>query len=231
MHLQSTNGVVPDHKEISFWRCLAIHTSFGSLGAMLSVRDLRRPGLVEASFDLADRECIAVRGSSGSSKSLLLRAIADLDPNDGVVMLDDRSRAETPAPAWRRSVCYVPAEPGWWAETVGAHFSDWPKAASLVEALGLSVASGDWPISRLSTGERQRFALIRALLLRPRVLLLDEPTSGLDPDGVAAVEEEVSKHLAAGACALWVTHDVAQSSRVAQRCLAVEQGRITETAP
>ena len=198
---------------------------------MLSVRDLRRPGLVEASFDLVERECIAVRGSSGSGKTLLLRAIADLDPNEGVVTLDSRSRTETPAPEWRRSVCYVPAEPGWWAETVGAHFPDWSDATSLVETLGLPVSARDWPISRLSTGERQRFALIRALLLRPRVLLLDEPTSGLDPDGVAAVEAEVFKHLATGAGALWVTHDAAQSDRVASRCLSVEQGRVMETAP
>jgi putative ABC transport system ATP-binding protein len=198
---------------------------------MLSVRDLRRPGLVEASFELADGDCIAVRGPSGSGKTLLLRAIADLDPNEGSVTLDDRSRAETPAPEWRRLVCYVPAEPGWWAETVGAHFSDWSKARSLVDALELPFSSRDWPISRLSTGERQRFALIRALLLRPRVLLLDEPTSALDPGGAAAVESEVSKHLATGAGALWITHDIAQSNRVARRCLTVEQGRITETAP
>lgn len=197
---------------------------------MLSVRGLRRPGLLEASFDLADRECIAVRGPSGSGKTLLLRAIADLDPNEGEVTLDRRSRAETPAPEWRRSVCYVPAEPGWWAETVGAHFPDWSKATALVEALGLPGSSRDWPISRLSTGERQRFALIRALLLQPRVLLLDEPTAGLDPDGVAAVEAEVLKHLATGAGALWVTHDAAQSGRVAGRRLAVEQGRVTGAA-
>lgn len=198
---------------------------------MLSVRDLRRPGLVEASFALADGECLAVRGSSGSGKTLLLRAVADLDPNDGTVTLDGRSRADTPAPDWRRSVCYVPAEPGWWAETVGAHFPDWRGAAALVAALGLPDEARDWPISRLSTGERQRFALIRALVLRPRVLLLDEPTSGLDPDGVAAVEAQVLGYLAGGAGALWVTHDAAQAERVARRCLVVADGHISEAAP
>ena len=171
-----------------------------------------------------------MRGPSGSGKTLLLRAIADLDPNAGVVKIDGRSRAEIPAPQWRRRVTYVPAEAGWWAETVGAHFPDWSGASSLVEALALPLSSRDWPILRLSTGERQRFALIRALLLHPRVLLLDEPTSGLDPEAVAAVEGLILAHLADGAGAIWVTHDVEQAARVAQRCLAVDRGRITEVA-
>lgn len=204
--------------------------AFVPLAGMLSVRDLHRPGLVDASFDLADGECIAIRGPSGAGKTLLLRAIADLDPNEGSVTLDGRSRAETPAPQWRRAVTYLPAEPGWWAETVGAHFPDWPGAAPLVDALGLSRDARDWPIERLSTGERQRFALIRALLLHPRVLLLDEPTSGLDPAATAAVEGQVGAQLAAGVGAVWVTHDAAQAARVARRCLAVERGRLAEVA-
>lgn len=198
---------------------------------MLSVRDLHRPGLFNATFDLADRECVAVRGPSGSGKTLLLRGIADLDPNEGVVTLDGRSRENMPAPQWRRLVTYVPAEPGWWGETVGAHFPDWSSTENLVEALRLPSSSRDWPIQRLSTGERQRLALVRALLLHPRVLLLDEPTSGLDPDAVAAVERQIGKHLAEGASALWVTHDAVQANRVARRCLEVNQGRITEATP
>lgn len=198
---------------------------------MLSVRDLHRPGLLDASFDLADRECVAVRGPSGSGKTLLLRALADLDLNDGEVTLDGRSRADIPAPQWRRLVTYVPAEPGWWAETVGGHFPDWSGALSLIEALMLPAASRDWPIARLSTGERQRFGLIRALLLRPRVLLLDEPTSGLDPEATAAAERLILKHIDEGNSAIWVTHDAGQAARVAARCLTVDHGHISEGSP
>ena len=198
---------------------------------MLSVRDLHRPDLVDASLDVADRECVAVRGPSGSGKTLLLRAIADLDPNDGTVTVDGRSREAMPAPQWRRLVVYVPAEPGWWAETVGAHFPDWPRAASLLDAFGLPRSSHGWPIARLSTGERQRLALIRALLVRPRVLLLDEPTSGLDPDGVAAVEREILACTAGGASALWVTHDPVQARRVARRCLWMDHGHLAGPTP
>ncbi len=172
-----------------------------------------------------------MRGPSGAGKSLLLRALADLDPNDGELSLDGERREAMPAPHWRRRVTYLPAEPGWWAETVGAHFADWAAAEPLVEALGLPAASRDWPVSRLSTGERQRLALVRALVQRPRVLLLDEPTAGLDETARDAVETLIATRLAEGAAALWVTHDAGQARRLARRCLRVEGGRVTEDAP
>ncbi len=195
---------------------------------MLSIHDLQRPGLITATFDIADGECVAVHGQSGSGKTLLLRAIADLDPSSGEVMLDGQAREAMAAPAWRRKVTYVPAEPGWWAETVGQHLPDWDSAAPYFDAFGLPHALKDSPVQRLSTGERQRCALIRALVLDPRVLLLDEPTSGLDPEGVAAVETQVLNHLANGAAVIWVTHDPAQAQRISQRHLVVDHGRVTE---
>ena len=200
------------------------------LVAMLSIRDLRGPGVFAASIDLADGECVVVRGPSGAGKTLLLRAIADLDPNDGQVVLDGKPREAMPAPAWRRRVIYLPAEPGWWADLVAAHFSDWRAAAPLVAALGLPDTCRDWPVSRLSTGERQRLALVRAVILEPHVLLLDEPTSGLDDEATAAVERLVGEKLGRGAGALWVSHDAAQARRLARRCLEVADGVVSEAA-
>lgn len=195
---------------------------------MLKVHALCRAGLEPFSFDLAAGECIALRGPSGSGKSLLLRALADLDPNDGEVALDGRSREAMAAPEWRRMVAYLPAEAGWWAETVAAHFADWPAAEPLVLDLGLPRESRDWPILRLSTGERQRLALARALVLKPRVLLLDEPTSGLDSDSRDVTERLIRGHLAEGGSAIWATHDEEQAKRMARRVLAVERGRVLE---
>ena len=195
---------------------------------MLEVRRLSRPGLEVEAFTLAGGECVAVRGPSGSGKSLFLRAIADLDPNDGEMLLDGEAREAMPAPRWRRWVTYVAAEPGWWADTVGAHFADWPAAEPLVEALLLPADCHGWPILRLSTGEKQRLGLVRALVQAPRVLLLDEPTGALDPDAAAAVERLLAGRFESGASALWVTHDEAQTRRVATRCFAVDAGQVRE---
>ncbi len=198
---------------------------------MLSVRALSRPGLEPVSFDLADGECLALVGRSGSGKTLVLRAIADLDPHDGALALDGKDSRAMAAPSWRRRVTYLASEPGWWAETVGAHFADWAAAEPLVAALFLPVSCREWPVARLSTGERQRLGLTRTLLLRPRVLLLDEPTSGLDVAARQAVESLVQHQLRSGAGAIWATHDRAQARRLARRCLNIENGRMTEAAP
>src|SRR5207248_885900 len=164
------------------------------------------------------------RGPSGAGKTLLLRAIADLDPNGGSARLQGRDRATIPGPEWRRLVGYVPAEPGWWAETVGEDFVSWPTAVRMLARLGFPDETKAWPISRLSTGERLRLALARALIVRPKVLLLDEPTAALDAASVAAVEALIGSKIQAGLSVLWVTHDPAQAGRIAERQLVMEAG-------
>ena len=198
---------------------------------MLTVTDLTRLGLGPLTFTVETGECLALRGPSGAGKSLLLRAIADLDPNEGRVSLDGAARDDMPAPDWRRRVAYLAAEAGWWADTVGEHFPDWPAARSLVEALGLTADCGDWPVARLSTGEKQRLALTRSLLMEPRALLLDEPTSGLDPDAIERVEALIRARQDQGVSVLWVTHDRAQAQRVARRWLEIENGELREASP
>jgi phosphate-transporting ATPase len=198
---------------------------------MLSVRHLQRQGLAAASFSLSKGECVGVRGPSGAGKSLLLRAIADLDPNEGEVLLDGVAREAMSGPAWRARVGYLPAEPGWWADRVGQHFARWDDARNLVSRLGLPDDCGDWPVTRPSTGERMRLALVRALAQGPQVLLLDEPTAALDQASVATVEALIAERVAAGLAVLWVTHDPAQAQRVAHRFLRVEAGSVREEAP
>ena len=198
---------------------------------MLIVRKLHRAGLLPVSFDLDAGECIAVQGPSGSGKTLLLRTLADLDPNWGEVSLDGKRREAIPAPRWRRQVVYVPSESGWWSEHVGDHFPDWEETVMLIKALRLPPAARDWPVQRLSTGERQRLALVRALILRPKVLLLDEPTSGLDKEAARAVEQLIAERLDKGTGVLWATHDVVQAKRIASRCLFLEDGHVREGSP
>ena len=198
---------------------------------MLRVSGLKRLH-ISVSFDLQDGECVALQGPSGVGKTLLLRSIADLDPNEGTVKLDGTLREAMPAPAWRRQVTYLAAEPGWWSDTVQEHFTAWDDAMPLVTRLGLPDDCGPWPIQRLSTGERQRLGLVRALMLHSRVLLLDEPTSALDPASAAAVESLIAERASSGTSVVWSTHDNAQARRVASRIFAMRpDGGIQETRP
>ena len=108
------------------------------------------------------------------------------------------------------------------------HFEDWTRVAPVVKRLGMPMTCGDWDVDRLSTGERQRLALVRALDIAPRVLLLDEPTSGLDGDAVAAVENVIAEQCQDDVCVVWVTHDKAQARRVATRHFHMKAGVMTE---
>lgn len=192
---------------------------------MLRLEQLQPHGLDRFDLKLSAGECVAVQGPSGSGKTLLLRAIADLDPCPGDVLLNGVSRSAMSGPAWRRRVMYVAAESGWWAERVGEHFEDWQDTSGRHGSLGLPADCDEWPVQRLSTGERQRLALLRALEAAPSVLLLDEPTSGLDETAVAAVEDLLDGHRRDGAALVWVTHDPAQAARVATRRLNLDSGR------
>ena len=193
---------------------------------MLDVRNLQRLTLGPVDLSLAAGEGVALRGASGSGKSLLMRALADLDPCEGQVTLDGVDRNAISGPDWRKAVAWVPAEAGWWSDNVKDHFSDWTAALPLITELGLSEDCGGWQVSRASTGERQRLALVRALALDPRILMLDEPTSGLDRLSVQRVEDLVARLADAGKAVLWTTHDQDQAGRVSSRTLQIENGKL-----
>ncbi|MDA1101138.1 MAG: ATP-binding cassette domain-containing protein [Proteobacteria bacterium] len=195
---------------------------------MLQVDDLHRPGLGPVSFQIEDGECLALTGPSGAGKTLLLRAIVDLDPNRGRIAAAGRTRASVAAPEWRRLVAYLPAESGWWMERVGDHMPDHAAARELLDGLGFADPDAvlAWPVAQLSSGERQRLALARGLLATARVLLLDEPTSALDSENCALVEALLRSRLASGMSVLLVSHDVAQVARLAGHSLRLEQGKL-----
>ena len=186
--------------------------------------------LREVDLTLAAGERIFLSGASGSGKSLLLRAVADLDPHRGEVWLDDLPRSRLTPPEWRRRVGLLPAESHWWAETVGEHWRA-PAAGSPIEALlvalGFDVDVSGWAITRLSTGERQRLALARLLLNQPQALLLDEATANLDSVNRERVETVLEDYHAAHATAmLWVSHDPEQRVRLGGRRLIIRESRL-----
>ena len=167
-------------------------------------------------FDLtaSTGQCLAVTGPSGAGKSLLLRMIADLLPHRGSCRLDDRDCAAMGAPDWRRLVRYSGSEPGWWGRSIADHFRDLETMRPAAERLRLPPELFSAAPDRLSTGERQRFALLRAIEQRPRFLLLDEPTSALDHETTLGVEALIADLLGEDVGVILVSHAADQVERL-----------------
>jgi len=195
---------------------------------MLVIENLQTALFGPLDIRVAPGECVAVMGPSGAGKSIFLRAIADLDPSRGEVTLDGQARSAMPAPDWRRKVALVPAESGWWADRVGAHFPPGQPGPELLKALGLPTEIMEWSVDRLSSGERHRAALARALCRQPAVLLLDEPTASLDEASTERVEALIRQQLEAGVPVIIVTHEAAQAGRLAARTLWLVDGRFAD---
>ncbi|WP_018176239.1 MULTISPECIES: ATP-binding cassette domain-containing protein [unclassified Thioalkalivibrio] len=201
---------------------------------LLDVRQLKTAQLGPLDLAVQPGELVQVTGASGAGKSLLLRALADLDPSTGEVMLNGEARDAMLPVQWRRRVAYVPAETAWWGERVDEHLpADFSREAALhlLEQVALPEASLGWEVERLSSGEKQRLGLVRALLNRPRVLLLDEPTANLDLENTKRIERAVRAYLAEeDAAALWVSHDTLQRQRLGGRILTIHEGQLENTA-
>ncbi|HEY9149146.1 MAG TPA: ATP-binding cassette domain-containing protein [Gammaproteobacteria bacterium] len=195
----------------------------------LTIKQLRTHHVGPLDLAVAHGECVVLSGASGAGKTLLLRAIADLDEHEGEVRLDGHSCRAMRAHEWRRRVALLPAESQWWGEHIGDHFSRVDE--TLLGELGFRPEVMGWQVARCSTGERQRLALLRLLQHAPEVLLLDEPTASLDAENVARVEALLQRLRRERQLALlWVSHDTAQTARVATRRLQIVAGKLQERA-
>ncbi|WP_296811397.1 ATP-binding cassette domain-containing protein [Thiocapsa sp.] len=236
----------------------------------LRLDGIRSRALGPLDLTVAAGELVFVSGPSGSGKSLLLRAVADLDPHEGEVWLGEAPRSGIAPATWRRRVGLLPAEAFWWAETVGEHLpvtrsthadqatSTLPPAilrlpkplrrppgrvsnhpalpdpstiTDWLVHLGFTPDVLAWSVTRLSTGERQRLALVRLLAQTPEALLLDEATANLDPSNGARVESVVETYRKRqGAAVLWVSHDPEQRRRIGGRSLVIRNERLEPEA-
>jgi polar amino acid transport system ATP-binding protein len=198
-------------------------------------------------LSLASHQVICLIGASGSGKSTLLRCINRLEPIDaGRIVL------------WGQDVTAPGIDQNLVRRQVGIVFQAFnlfphmtvlrnvtlapvkalgtPKAQAeqdaraLLDRFGLLDKESDFP-DRLSGGQQQRVAIVRALAMKPQLMLLDEVTSALDPELVAEVLDVIRELAASGMTMLIATHEMGFARDIASRVCFLEEGRIIEDAP
>ena len=217
---------------------------------VLMVRDLRlrrgtREILQGVSFVLGRGEVVALMGLSGSGKTTILRAIAELEPEGRQAV---QIASATPSPASRRSrgsrvgmvfqfhclfehlsvidnVCLAPVHVhGVNRAEAAAGARDW------LQQLGIGHRATAFP-RELSGGEAQRAAIARALAMDPPLLLLDEPTASLDPPRRTALGTLLASLASTGRAILLTSHDVDFVRDHASRVLVLSDGQLVEDGP
>jgi polar amino acid transport system ATP-binding protein len=196
---------------------------------------------------VGERQVVALIGGSGSGKSTLLRCASLLETvDDGQVLLDgeDITDPRIDADRVRRRMGVV-----FQAYNLFPHLSVLDnvtlaptvvhgrskadareEALALLARIGLSDKAGEFP-DRLSGGQQQRVAIVRALAVRPRVLLLDEITSALDPELVGEVLAVVREVAAQGMTILMATHEMGFARQVADTVAFLDGGVLLESGP
>nr|WP_246344185.1 ABC transporter ATP-binding protein [Acidocella aromatica] len=213
----------------------------------LTVRYSNRLALSDVSFSLGRGECLGIVGASGSGKSSLGRAILQMQPYGGQVMLngqdfsvlrgaakrDARRRLQVVFQDPRESmnprmrVSEVIAEP----LALQGENDTTARVAELLTSVGLSPDMATRLPATLSGGQAQRVAIARALAANPELIVLDEPTSALDVS-TQAMLLNLLKDLAAqhGLSYLLISHDFAVVSYMADRIAVLKEGQIVELA-
>lgn len=203
--------------------------------------------LAPTDFSLPAGARVAITGPSGSGKSVLLRALALLDPLDGGrVLWRGKPIRRSAIPRYRRSVAYLRQRPAQTDGTVESQLRypyslavyrdlrfNRARAEQLAARAGRGADFLDKRASELSGGEAQIAALLRVLQLDPDVLLLDEPTAALDPDSTRAIEALVGAWFDAAPDArasMWISHDPAQAARIGTSRMTMQAG-VLSVAP
>lgn len=185
------------------------------------------------SLSVAPGACVAICGPSGCGKTSLLRALAALTRYaQGEVRYQGKSPAEWTVPQYRRRVYYLAQHASLGDSTVRSALQrpfqftsaedqvfNEGQALTWMADLSLSPDLLQRPAREVSAGEAQRINVIRALGMKPKILLADEPTSALDPKTSLAVEDLLLKALAEGIGIVLVSHDPEQRQRLAHQTI------------
>ncbi|MDF1791251.1 MAG: amino acid ABC transporter ATP-binding protein [Thalassobaculaceae bacterium] len=237
-----------DHRSTSDQPILqlkGLRKSFGDLEVLKGV-----------SLDVHEGEVIAIVGVSGSGKSTLLRCVNLLEvPTGGEMIFDGKSvplrQASGGLFTSGRGLSALRAEIGmvfqqfnlWPHKTVLENVIESPitvkgvprkeataQAEDLLDSIGLLEKRNEHP-ARLSGGQQQRVAIVRALAMRPKLMLFDEATSALDPELVGEVLSLMARLAREGMTMMVVTHEIQFARQVSNRTVFIDQGLIEEEGP
>ena len=213
-----------------------VHKSFGKHEVLRGI-----------DLDVAEHEVVCLIGASGSGKSTLLRCVNLIEPIDAgriFVSGEEITARGVNANRIRRRIGIV-----YQAYNLFPHMSVLRnvtlaptrvlklgrgeaerRALELLERFGLGDKAQDYP-DRLSGGQQQRVAIVRALAMRPELMLFDEVTSALDPELVAEVLEVIRELASAGMTMLIATHEMSFARDIADRICFLDDGVILEQGP
>jgi osmoprotectant transport system ATP-binding protein len=202
-----------------------------------------RPAVDDCSFSAEDGEFIVLLGPSGCGKTTLLKMINRLyEPTGGRILVGGTEIHELPATALRRRIGYVIQQTGLFPHmrigdniAVVPRLLGWDKGRiearieELLALVGLPTTYRQRYPRQLSGGEQQRVGIARALAADPAFILMDEPFSAIDAitrarlqDELLAIQRRLRKTI------LFVTHDVEEALRLADRIIVMREGRIVQ---
>ena len=193
---------------------------------------------------IAPGEKVVIIGPSGSGKSTFLRCLNLLEtPTAGEITFDgttitgprvkiDEVRRQMgmvfqhfnlfPNMTIRRNITLAPVQTGLMKQDEAD-----AEAIKLLERVGLADRAESYP-AQLSGGQKQRIAIVRALAMKPKLMLFDEPTSALDPEMVGEVLEVMKQLAEEGMTMVVVTHEMGFAREVGSRVLFMDGGKIVE---
>ncbi len=203
--------------------------------------------LDDISEHVSPGEKVVIIGPSGSGKSTFLRCLNLLEqPSAGVITFDgaditgrkvniDAIRQQMgmvfqhfnlfPHMTIRKNITLAPVRTGLMKQEEAD-----AEAVRLLERVGLAEKADDYP-ARLSGGQKQRVAIVRALAMKPKLMLFDEPTSALDPEMVGEVLQVMRELAEEGMTMVVVTHEMGFAREVGSRVLFMAEGKVLEQGP
>lgn len=193
-------------------------------------------------FDLKTGERVVVLGPSGSGKSTFLRCINRMEePTSGEIYFGDTLMTDKNIQKMRQDIGMVFQHFNLISNlTVMENLTLAPvklklmngetaekKARGLLRHIDLLDKAESFPAS-LSGGQKQRIAIIRAMMMEPKVLLFDEPTSALDPESIGDVLDLIREVADGGMTIMIVTHEMSFAKEIATRVVFIDEGKIIE---